>query len=611
MNKEDVIKEVIRNSGAAWFENYAKIYGKDRGAGVITPKCNYLQSKIQRVIDRFVDLNLPIRIIGLKPRQKGSTTFFSAQAYCFLRRNPASAVIIGGQFSQVNESWSMWQTYAKHDKFDWKNTGEVNAKTGVWSHGSKLIGESAKDVLAGVGGTFTVLHAFEVARWSKHGVANAGEVLTNILKAVPLIPNSMAILESTAEGDSGPFPTRYKAAVTAEQFLSGEAKVQAGSFVSIFAGWHEFSDSALRLTEEEKKRIRDTLDHEEEYSGEKALIEMYGHYDEDGVQHLGKSVTEFDVWEQLAWRRWSIREECERDKDRFDRDYPHSAAVAFQKSGNVRFNATGLAVQRKWIRSRPPAQYGIIEETKQGGVVFRPTEKQGAKVKIFEKPIPRRRYILALDPMTGATQTGGIDPDRHGAFVLREGYYDDKGAWRKAAVAARLVQCRWDVHVAEPEVFNLARMYGPRSGCMIVVETNKDTGFIVLLKNRGCNLYQRELFDQREQKTSKALGFSTTEKTREMLIETMANAIRNWDVDGGGIEINDEDALDQCDNFVRKENGRSEASEGWHDDDVLAISMGLTVIGHATPYFPQTPTAWYSPPQMGRAEPPRNPGAYS
>src|SRR4051812_38364207 len=102
-----LVKMATRSSSAAWFASkHASIYGKDKAAGLIKgPKCNSLQRKIQAVIDRFEDLELPVRIIGLKPRQKGSTTFFTAVTYCFLRRKSANAVIIGGQFSQVEEAW--------------------------------------------------------------------------------------------------------------------------------------------------------------------------------------------------------------------------------------------------------------------------------------------------------------------------------------------------------------------------------------------------------------------------------------------------------------------------------------------------------------------------
>jgi len=101
---------------------------------------------------------------------------------------------------------------------------------------------------------------------------------------------------------------------------------------------------------------------------------------------------------------------------------------------------------------------------------------------------------------------------------------------------------------------------------------------------RGADLYQREIFNQREQKFAAALGWETTSKTREMLIENLARAIREWDKDNEGIDIFDAHALAELNHFVKKADGRSEASTGHHDDDVLSIAIGLLLIEHATTY---------------------------
>lgn len=602
MNQSDVIKEVIRNSTSVWFESqHCRIFGKDRAKGLIRPRCNYLQAKVQRVIEQFEELELPVRIIGLKPRQKGSTTFFSAQDYCFLRRHSASAIVIGGQYSQVSECWDMLQTYAKNDTFDWDNHGEINAKSGSWSNGSKLRPETAKDAVAGIGGTHQVLHAFEVARWSRHGVANASGVLSNITKCVPQLPGTMITLESTAEGSSGEFYERFVGAVDAEKFISGEADVQAGSYVRVFAAWFEFSDSAMRLTDEQKRRVENTLDSDMEYDGEKELIANHGNIGEDGVTRLGVSVQDFDVWEQLAWRRFAIHEECEKDKDIFDRDYPSSWQVAFQKSGKTRFNGTGIGVLKKSV-AKTAVRVGIIEEAR-GNFAFRSTDANESTHKIWEAPTPGYRYILPIDPMTGASQTSGMDPDFHAAGIIRAGFWNSAGRWVKPCLAARVIPCQWDIDRLEQAAWRLARYYGNTSGCKIVVEMNQDRGITELLKLRSADLYMRELFNKREEKFTKALGYQTNERTRETLVEKVAGEIREWDAPGRGIDIWDIYTITQLENFVRKENGRCEAAEGFHDDDVFMLGLGLELIEHATTYWPPV-SSFGLPPDL--REPPRN-----
>lgn len=580
-----ILYEATKNDAGAWFEQHGRIWPKDRSAGLITPIENYLQRKAQRVINRMEELGLPIRIIGLKPRQKGSTTFFSAVDYCHLRRQSANACVIGGQYSQTKSIWEMMQTYQNNDTFDWKNTGEINTQEGRWSNGSALRAETAKDVQAGVSGTFQVLHATEVARWSRYGVSNAAGVLTNILKCVPLLPGTMVILESTAEGAAGTFYERWLGAVDAEAFLAGTAECTPGQFVRVFAPWFEFSDSAFRLTDSRKQEIERTLDSDEEFSGERILIDRYGRED-NGTIRLGNSVTDYDVWEQLAWRRWAIHEECQRDKAIFDRDYPHSWQDAFVKSGNLRFNSTGLSVLRKRIGLRVP-QPGIFEEASNRRLGFRQTDRNEAQVILFEKPTPGKKYLLSVDPMTGATQVAGEDPDFHGVFMLRAGYFDHQGRWEKPVTAARIIPCRWDIDVLENVIWQLARYYGPAYGCKIAIEMNMDRGLTELLKQRTANLYQRQMFNQREQKFTPALGFQTNAKTRENLIETLAKAIREWDAPGQGIDIFDDHAIEQLENFIKDEKGFSKASEGFHDDDVLALALGLHLIEHATPFYPE------------------------
>ena len=590
---EELLKKAVRNSTAAWFESHGRIYLKDRSLGPQKPKMNSLQAKYQAVIDRFEDLGLPIRIMGLKPRQKGSTTYITACIYTFLRRRAASAVLIGGQFSQVAEAWGMMQTYEKNDTFDgWENTGSINTKAGAWSNGSRLQGETAKDVLAAIGGTHQALHAFEVARWAKHGVANSAEVLANVTKSVPLIPGSIIVLESTAEGAAGDFYDRFVRAIDAEDFLSGKRMPGAGEYVRIFAAWFEFVDSALRLTPEQQREIERSLDSDPQYEGERELIETYGQT-ENGVTYLGDKVRDYNVWEQLAWRRYAIAEECKGSKEIFDRDYPRSWQTAFQQSGGKRFNQLGLAkIRARLVKARP--QFGIIEQ-RDNRFSFRTTTEGESTVRIFEKPIPGCKYILPVDPMTGITQVGGVDPDFHGAIVMRAGYWDSRRQWQRMATAARIIPCRWDIDVLEEAVWRLSRLYGGKSGCMIAIEMNQDRGLTELLKKRGAQLYIREFFNQREQRLTKALGYQTNVRTRENLVEKLATVIRQTDMPGEGIDIWDEHALEQCENFVRKPNGRSEHADGWHDDDVLTLALGAELIGHATTYFPPSGAFFAAP----------------
>jgi hypothetical protein len=293
------------------------------------------------------------------------------------------------------------------------------------------------------------------------------------------------------------------------------------------------------------------------------------------------------VWEQLAWRRYAIEKECKRSKEIFDRDYPRSWQTAFQKSGSQRFNVLGLARLRRRLGKVQP-QHGIIEQNKRQ-FAFRSTSQGESTVTIFEKPIPGCRYIMGVDLMTGESQVGGLDPDWHSAIVLRQGYWNAQRQWARRATAARVIQNRWEVDLMESNgIWPLSRYYGSPGGtCMIAIEMNMDRGLTELLKLRGANLYIRQFFNQRERRITKALGYQTNEKTRETLVEKLATAIRQSDAPDG-IDIWCPTILEQCENFVRKPNGRSEAAEGYKDDDVFGLGLCIELEEHATIYVPHT-----------------------
>lgn len=598
MTEAQLINEAIRSSGGAWFETYAKIWAKDRSLGMVTPKMNYLQAKINRVVGKFEDEGVPCRLIGLKPRARGSTTFFTALGYAAMRRMSTSAVFIGGQSDQTVGLWNMLKNYHKFDKFDWRNQGEVNEKGAHFTNGSRAKKETAKDVQAGIGDTYGLLHATEVARWSQYGVSNAAAVMNNILKAVPLLPQTYIFLESTAETAGGDYYNRWLNAVDAEDFLSGEKEIAFGSYCRCFAAWFQFAESAFRLTEEQKEDIKRTLDSDDEFAGERELLENHGVTDEDGVLHLGETITEFDAYEQLAWRRYAIREECDRDLRIFNRDFPPSWQEAFMKSGKMRFSSSGVSVLSKRAKGKV-AMHGLLEETKTSGrFAWRNTDANEAKFTVWEKPTPGFRYIVSVDPMTGASQAMGMDPDKHAVVCTRAGYWDKSGEWHRKAVVARVVPCQWEIDMIAESTWRLACHYGTRSGCMIAVEINLDRGIIELLKQKNANLYMREVFNKREVKTTTAIGYQTNTNSREQFISTLATSIREWDTPGNGIDIWCPHALTQIENFIRKENGRSEAGQGYHDDDVVAIALGDELIDHAT-ILPVEKTNPFAHPGMG------------
>ncbi|MFT4177533.1 MAG: hypothetical protein QM627_12885 [Luteolibacter sp.] len=570
----DLIREACRWDTAAWMETFGKIEKKN--GDLVTPICNVYQREISDIIQWCHEHNRPCRIVALKPRQKGSSTFSVAAGYRRLQAKRARGLIAGGAHFQGKNLFKILGTYASHDELDPK-TCQVMDMEARFRNGSTMERITLANANAGRSGTYQVLIITEVAYLAEEGVANATNVLNGLLKCVPFEPDTIVIQESTAKGASGDFYETFQGAVTFEEFKAGK-----NGYIKVFAPWFVFEDSRRDPASEDIAGWESLTARETELAAKWKL----------------------DL-EQVAWMRWAIRDECKGSFSRFEQDYPFDPETAFLKSGRGVFNAMGLKHQRELLRALNP-QYGVFDKGRNGLIAWRPTDAEEARSVLWERPLPGRRYLICADTMTGADQTGGDDPDSHGVFVLRAGYLDPvTRRWVEPAVVARNMcyydgerfGCWWNIDVLEEEIWRMAAYYG---NCTIVPEMNADRGLVELLKLRDvATIYQREHFNQREGTLVNAYGWMTTPKTRPTIVENMARAIREAGKGkpGEGLEIRCPWALKQFENFVVKKSGKAEAAQGHHDDDVMALSIGLQTMEFATTYFPEERQE-YLPPDL-------------
>jgi hypothetical protein len=143
---------------------------------------------------------------------------------------------------------------------------------------------------AGRSRTLQLFHGSEVAFWP-----NAASHFAGVLQAVPDLPETEIILESTANGIGGEFHERWQMA---------EAGI--GDYQAIFVPWF-WSEEYARPVDADF--ILD--DDEEEYAALHGLS-----------------------MEQMAWRRAKIHEL--KDPMLFRQEYPSTAAEAFQLTGTTR-----------------------------------------------------------------------------------------------------------------------------------------------------------------------------------------------------------------------------------------------------------------------------------
>jgi hypothetical protein len=278
------------------FIHYSRMILKIRTkAGEVLPfELNQAQLYLHERLEQQLVVTGRIRALILKGRQQGVSTYIGGRYYWKATHKRGRRVfILTHEQPATDNLFGMVERY--HDNCDpicKPRTGAANAKElsfpgldsdyAVGTAGTKAVGRSQ---------TVQLLHGSEVAFWP-----NAAAHFAGVVQAVPDLPGTEILLESTANGLSGEFYERWQV-----------AEAGSGDYIAIFIPW--FWDPGYR------RRVPDgfTLNEaEQEYAG------LYG----------------CDV-EQMVWAR-AKRIEL-KDPLLFMQEYPATAAEAFQSTGHDSF----------------------------------------------------------------------------------------------------------------------------------------------------------------------------------------------------------------------------------------------------------------------------------
>jgi hypothetical protein len=294
-----------------FFSRYAlKI--KDK-AGTLSP---FILNKAQEYIHTKLEEQLKtmgkVRALILKGRQQGCSTYVGARFYHKATKSFGKSVFILSHEAKTTEKLfkmvERYHDYCPHfirPKTDIANRREfafadVNSDYSIGTAGNDNVGR---------GTTIQLFHGSEVAAWQ-----NTDEIETGIMQAVPDLPNTEVILESTARGMGNMF---YDMCMDA---MSGKTDYQL-----IFVPWfwqEEYkrqvpSDFVLTPEELEYKTAYDLTD------------------------------------EQMAWRRHKIAEL--KTEWKFRQEYPANPNEAFVVSGESFYRAQAILKARKSKVSDPTA----------------------------------------------------------------------------------------------------------------------------------------------------------------------------------------------------------------------------------------------------------------
>jgi len=499
--------------------------------------------KLHAMIQRQRDAGKPVRIVVLKTRRSFFTAgvcaemfheipFFSGRRGLIIadRYRPAGVEAFGYLLQYQNG----YKPFERHGiKILLPELTKNTEQEIRWANDSSVDVLSAEGGEVRGGGRHLIL-CDEVAFWR-----NPAMTLTGVLNMVPYLPETMVIVQSTANGIGGEF---YELCMRAQD------PANQGGWEFVFFSWLEHPVYAMELTIDEKAALQERLTPEE----------------------LDLQLVHHATLEQLAWRRKTIALECRGNLDVFNQEYPTTALDAFLASGRPVFDHK--AIERMPIAKGVSGELEVIEEPMGKRLFWKPGDTSALTV--WKRPQPGHRYVIGADPSKGKDVSGdgrGSNPDYSVAFVVDSGTGEQvallRGRIRPAAFAEYLALLgRWYL-----------RAY-------LVPEAN-DAGFIDALLRTGylhSAIYkrQRDPTDRRPVRIEE-IGFETTTLTRDWLVNAIDEAIRSM-----SIQIRSAVVAQECRTFVIKPNGKKEHQNGCHDDCVIALglaAMGLRFLPKAAP----------------------------
>lgn len=520
-----------------YIEEFLKIKTKD--SEIIPFKLNKPQLKLYNLLKKQSEEGKPQRVIILKARQMGFSTLTEAILFKRTATRPnVNSGIIAHKDDATTNLFNMSKLFleelpeplkpktrasnAKEIIFDDKYGNGLRSKVKCMTAGGDGIGRSD---------TFQNLHLSEVSSWT-----HAKEILDGLLQAVPNRPDTLIIIESTAKGYDY-FKELWDKACEGEN-----------DFEPLFCAWWELEEYRLpcgniKLTEEEKE-----------------LKELY----------------KLDN-EQIAWRRWCIRNNCGNDINTFRQEYPACPEEAFLASGECIFDKDSIVAQIE--RNRP-----LISEWKCGEFEYKKTlypvknekgevvavDKIIDDIKFIEKEnglitihkVPSVRYnsynqIIAKRRYTIGGDTAGLGLDYYTAKVVADDTHE---------TVATLRRQRIDEDKYADQIYCLGKYY---HDALIGIETNYSYAPTKeLVELNYPNLYQRKRFESTTKEIQKIFGFETNRLTRPIILQSLITTMREQPNAECDIAT-----LKEMLTFIRKENGKQEAQEGYHDDLVMAKAI--------------------------------------
>jgi len=541
--------EALKDYGK-FAERYLKIVDK---SGATVPLIhNDIQRRINERIEATHAAGRPVRLIILKARQEGvSTNEQGRMMYnCVTKENSVGLIVAhtsdatGKIFSKAKYMYDMMAKEVKPLRKKSNATELVfDVPTGHKGGGkglnSKITIQTAGDVGIGRGDTVAYAHLSEFGFWQSPQGKSALTQLAGIMAAVPALPHTEVVIESTANGLND-FYTLWTDAQ------------KGGGWDTMFFAWWDYAD------------YRQATD--------KTTMELIKGLDNaDAEEYITNAVIEYGLTaEQVAWWVWQFKVSNKSDLALMKQEYPSCAEEAFIFSGTPIFNNDKVqkritVLRQKYAQAPPKRGYFTFdwEDAETENAIRRPTirfrEDKNGHTTIYEYPQENVPYVIG-----GDTKGESANSDKYAAVVI------NNVTGNRAAV----LHGNW-TH-SKPytwQVYCLGWFY---QMALIAIEMNFNTAPIEELERLHYpRQYQRRRYDDMTGEYKAAHGWKTDGNTRPLIIDKEIALIEN------NIDLfNDITMLQECLTFVRDAKGRPDAMPGKHDDVLFADMIASEVRRH-------------------------------
>lgn len=539
MTKEELFLHKVKTDRPWFMKNFLKI--RDKNANLIDFRINKAQQAFEDEIRRCEKEGIPKRFIILKARQMGFSTFTEGLIYHDTSTNPLkTSMIIAHEDSASQNLFNMsklfyeempdvlkpMKKYANGKVLSFENpTTDESEKKRNPGLRSKITVSTAGTVEVGRSGTIHNIHASEVAFFP-----DASTTMLGLLQCVPDTPNTLVVLESTANGIGGYFYEQWQMAVKGES-----------DFIPLFYPW--FFDPAYT-----KPFITDEQREEFIHEVERLLIDEKG---EKVITEEKRLMQEHNLtYEQLHWRKWAIRNKCQGDVELFRQEYPATPEEAFIASGRPVFDIPAL---RKYLTQVKEPKRGYLREVG-NKVEFIPDEK--GYLHIWKEPEPNRYYAIGADVAEGR---------KDGDYSVGMVGSDDFD-----------IHCMWYGHT-DPDLFGeelvkLAKYYNQ---AYLGVENNNHglATLKAIQKKEYWNVYFAKTYDKITDKVTQKLGWNTNSKTKPLMIDKLREFVREM-----YLGIPSKLLVSEMLSYIICDDGSTNAQQGSHDDTVMATAILLQML---------------------------------